>query len=84
LPLGGNFGSEDPQCGSRDEVALKIEGVVNGGVHAEEALRGSSRFQTLQLAFASPHYLMRIFRAIVAPEPLFVRAAESQCRNAAA
>src|SRR5690348_9395870 len=35
LPLGSRFGSEDPQCRSGDEVALKVEGVVNRGVHAE-------------------------------------------------
>jgi hypothetical protein len=29
LPLYGRFGSEDPQCGSGDEVALNVEGVVN-------------------------------------------------------
>jgi hypothetical protein len=77
VPLCGSFGSEDPQCGSGDEVALKVEGVVNGGVHAEEALGGSSRLEPLQLAFASSHHLMRIFRAIVASEPRFVQAAES-------
>jgi hypothetical protein len=38
LPLCGSFGSEDPQCGSGDEVALKVEGVVNRTVQAEEAL----------------------------------------------
>jgi len=32
VPLRGSFGSEDPQCGSGDEVALKVEGVVNGGL----------------------------------------------------
>jgi hypothetical protein len=34
LPMCGRFGSEDPQCGSGDEVALKVEGVVNRTVHA--------------------------------------------------
>jgi DDE domain len=41
-PLRSSFGSKDPQCGSGDEVALKVEGVVNRAVHAEEALGGSS------------------------------------------
>jgi hypothetical protein len=40
-PLSSSFGSEYPQGGSGDEVALKVEGVVNRGVHAEEALGGS-------------------------------------------
>jgi hypothetical protein len=42
LPLCSSFGSEDPQCGSGDEVALKVEGVVNRAVHADELLSGSS------------------------------------------
>jgi hypothetical protein len=42
LPLCSSFGAEDPQCGSGDEVALKVEGVVDRTVHAEEALGGSS------------------------------------------
>jgi hypothetical protein len=29
LPLCGSFGPEDPQCGSGDEMTLKVEGVVN-------------------------------------------------------
>jgi hypothetical protein len=36
------FGSEGPQRGSGDEVALKIECVVDGGMDAEEALSGLS------------------------------------------
>jgi len=35
-PLCGSFCSEDPQCGSGDEVALQVEGVVNRSVHAEK------------------------------------------------
>jgi hypothetical protein len=38
LALCGRLGSEDPQCGSGDEVPLKVEGVVNRTVHAEKAL----------------------------------------------
>src|SRR6516225_5164016 len=34
------LGSEDPERRARDEMALKVEGVVNGGMHAEEALGG--------------------------------------------
>jgi hypothetical protein len=42
LPLCSGFGSEDPKGGSRDEVALKVKGVVNRTMHVEEALGGSS------------------------------------------
>jgi hypothetical protein len=34
LPLSGSGGSKFPLCGSGDEMALKIEGVVGCGVHA--------------------------------------------------
>ena len=52
LPLCGSFGPDDPQCGSGDEVALQIAGTVDGGVHAEEALGGSSRLEPLHLALS--------------------------------
>jgi hypothetical protein len=42
LPFCSSFGSGDPKGGSGDEVALKVEGVVDRTVHAEEALGGSS------------------------------------------
>jgi hypothetical protein len=42
LPRRRRFGSENPQRGPGDEVALKIERVVDGGMDAEEALGGSS------------------------------------------
>jgi hypothetical protein len=32
---------------------LEIEGVVDGGVHAEESLGGVSRFEALHLALSS-------------------------------
>lgn len=42
FPLRGSIGSEFSQCGSGGEVALKIEGNVDGGAHAQEASGGSS------------------------------------------
>jgi hypothetical protein len=42
FPLVRRFGSEDPERRSRDEMALKVEVIVDGGMHAEEALGGSS------------------------------------------
>jgi hypothetical protein len=36
LPLRCRFASEDPQRRSGDQVALKVEIVVNGGVHDEK------------------------------------------------
>jgi hypothetical protein len=55
-------------------MALKVEGVVDRGMHAEEALGGSSRFEPLHLALSSPYGLMRILGAIIFAEPLFMSA----------
>ena len=48
-------------------MALKVEGVMDRGMHAEEALGRSSRFEALHFALSSPHRLMRILGAIVRP-----------------
>jgi hypothetical protein len=58
-------------------MALKVEGVVNGGMHSEEALSGSSRFEPLHLALSSPYRLMRVLRPDYCSEALFVRTAQS-------
>ena len=65
LPLCSGFGSEDPKGGSRDEVALKVEGVVDRTMHVEEALGGSSRFEPLHLALSSPYRLVRVLGPIL-------------------
>jgi hypothetical protein len=36
-------------------MALEIEGVVDGGVHAEKPLGGASRLEPLHLALSPPH-----------------------------
>jgi hypothetical protein len=59
------FRSEDPERGPRDEMALKVEGVVNRGVHAEKPLGGASRLEPLHFALSSSHRLMRVFGSIV-------------------
>ena len=42
-PLVCRLGSEDPERRARDDMALKVEGVVDGGVHAEKPLGGASQ-----------------------------------------
>jgi len=42
FPLARRFGSENPERRSRDEMALKVEVIVDGGMHAQKALGGSS------------------------------------------
>jgi len=54
-------------------MALKVEGVVDRGMHAEKAVGGSSRFGPLHLTLSSPYRLMRILGAIVLAEPLLMR-----------
>ena len=59
-------------------MMLKVEGVVNRTVHAEEALGGSSRLEPLLLALSSPHGLMRILRPIILPKRLLMRTGQSE------
>ena len=55
LPLVCRLGSEDPERRPRDEMALKIEGVVDGGVDAEKPLGGASRLEALYFVLSSSH-----------------------------
>ena len=41
-------------------MALKIEGIVNGGMHAQEPLRGARRLESLHFALSPSHRLMRV------------------------
>jgi hypothetical protein len=65
-PLVRRLGSEDPERRPRHEMALKVEVIVDGNMHAEEALAESSRLEVLYLALASSHRLCefsaRLFR----------------------
>jgi len=54
-------------------MALKVEGVVDGGMHAEKTLNGASRLEPLHFVLSSSHRLMRVFRPIVIPQPLLMR-----------
>ena len=59
-------------------MALKIEGIVDYGMHAQETLGGSRRFEPPHLALSSSHHLMRIFGPIVFAKPLFMPTGQSQ------
>jgi hypothetical protein len=72
------FGSEDAQRRPGDEMALKVERVVDGGVHTEKALGGCSRFEPLHLALSPSHDLMRVLSLIVHPEPLLMAAGQME------
>ena len=72
------LGSEDPERRARDEMALKVEGVVDGGVYAEKTLGRSSRLKSLHFVLPPSHRLMGVFGSIVVSEPLLMRAGQSQ------
>ena len=59
-------------------MALEIEGVVDGGVHAEKPLGGARRLESLHFALSPSYRLMRVFGAVVFPQPLLVWAGQSQ------
>ena len=75
-PLRRCLRSEDPQGRSVDQVALKVESVVDRGLHVQETLGGFGRFEALQLALSPSYHLMRILCPIVLSQLLFVRAGQ--------
>src|SRR5207302_10688229 len=77
-PFRGRFRSEDPQCRSRDQVALKIERVVDGGMDAEKALCGSGRLEPLHFALWPADGLMAILDAVVLSEALLMTAGQAK------
>ena len=48
-------------------MALKIERVMDGGVHTQKALGRASRLEPLHFTLAASHDLMGILGAIVRP-----------------
>ena len=65
-------------------MALKVEGVVDGSVHAEKTLGGSSRFEPLHFVLSSSHRLMRVFGPVVLRSPCSCRQFSRRRRNAEA
>jgi len=61
------FGSEDPQGRSGDEVALKVERVMDGSMHIEKALGRASRLEPLHFTLSPSYALVRVLGAIVRP-----------------
>ena len=44
--------------GTREEMSLDVEDVVNGGVDGDEALGRAGRLEALHLALSSSYWLM--------------------------
>src|SRR6202048_396575 len=59
-------------------MALEVEGIVDGGMNAQKALRRGRRFEALHLALAPAHHLMRILRPIVFSQALLMVAGKSE------
>jgi len=59
-------------------MALKIEGVMDGGVHIEKTLGGARQLEPLHFVLSSSHSLTRVFGSVVLPLPLLMRAGQSQ------
>src|SRR5262249_5268168 len=67
LPLRRCLGSEDLQGRPGDEMALKVERVVDGGMHIEKALGRASRLEPLHFLLSPSYGLVGILDAIVPP-----------------
>ena len=53
-------------------MALMVEHIVDGAVHAEEALGGCCRLEPLHLALSPSHDLVGVLGPIIFAEPLVV------------
>ena len=71
-------GSELPQGRSGDEMALQVEGVVDGGMHAERPLCGAGRFEPLHFPLAPSHNLVRVLGAIARAPRLLMTAGQTE------
>src|SRR5262249_40014057 len=83
-PLVRRLGAEYSQRRAGDQMALEVKGVVDDGMHAEKTLGGASRLEPLHFALSSAHRLMRVFGAVVFPQPLLMRTGQSQTPERAA
>ena len=59
-------------------MALEVERVVDGGVHAEKALGRSGRLEALHLALSSSDRLVRILGPVVLAQALLMPGRKTQ------
>jgi hypothetical protein len=64
-------------------MALKVERVVDGGVHTEKALDGCSRFEPLHLALSPSHDLCEFSARLFIRSPCSWRQDRWRSRKAA-
>jgi hypothetical protein len=75
---------EMPSASIGDEVALKVERVMDGSVHVEKALGGGSRLEPLHFTLSSSHHLMGVLGTIVRSQPLLMRAGQAKVPESSA
>ena len=56
---------EGAEGGSRNQMPLNVEEIVDGSVDGDKTLRLSLGFEALHLALSSPHRKVRVFRPVV-------------------
>ena len=59
-------------------MALMVERIVDGGVHAEEALGGCSRLEPLHLALSPSYDLVGVLGPIIFAKPLVVTTGQTK------
>ena len=57
-PMRLGFRSEGPKGRPGNKMTLEVEDIVDGGMHAQEALSRGRRFEALHLALAPSHHLV--------------------------
>jgi len=65
------------ESGTREEMSLDVEDVVNGSVDRDKGLGRAGRFEALHLALSSSHRLVRILCPVVCTQALIVPPGES-------
>ncbi len=57
-PLIESFVAKKAKCAARDQVALDVEEIVDGGMDGQKSLGGAGRFEALHLSLSSSNRLM--------------------------
>lgn len=68
-PRGFGLTSQDAEAGPRNQMRLKVEGVVDRTVAGEKTLGRALGFESLLLSFSSSDHEVGVLRPIVLPHP---------------
>jgi hypothetical protein len=76
-PISHGLSSEGVQGSAGNQMALKVEGVVGGGMYRDKALGGSWRLEPLHFALALAEGLVGNLGPVVLVNPLFMIGAQA-------